>query len=140
MKFINDHTGTAMVDAAIVMPLVLLAVMAMIYLLINIYSTVSLQAHMHLLLREKSGIKSDMIRCEINDSYQRDKIRKKAEAAKIEIHEKKGLLVRYVEASRDSVYVTNSLIEDPPDKISYGRSYIFKEPDIIRYKEIIIGG
>lgn len=126
-----------MIDAAIVLPLVILAVMAMIYLLINIYSTVSLQLHMHLLLREESGVKSGMVKYEITDDYKRDKIRSKAESARIDIKQKRNVLSKYVEANKYTEYTGNMLIKNPPKIKSYGRSYINNESDIVRFKEIV---
>ncbi len=128
-----------MVDAAIVMPLVILAVMAMIYLLINIYSTVSLQSHMHLLLREESGLKSGMVEYEIQDDYKRDKIRRKAESARIDIREKRDVLSKYLEANKLSEYTANMLIKNSPEIKSYGRSFIYNESDIVRFKSIVTG-
>lgn len=126
-----------MVEAAIVLPLVMLSVMAMIYLLINIYSTVSLQSHMHLLLREESGTKSGMVKYEIVDDYKRDKIRRKAESAKIGMNEKHSGLSKYVEAQRDSVYTTNMIINKSPKIRSYGRSFVYNESDIVRFKSVV---
>lgn len=126
-----------MVEAAIVLPLVILSIMAMIYLLINIYSTVSLQSHMHLLLREESGARSGMVEYEIVDDYRRDKIRRKAESKKINIAEKGMLLSRHVEAQKDSVYTTNMLIKKAPEVRTYGRSFVLKESDIVRFGKIV---
>ena len=137
MKILKEKNGTTMVEAAVVMPLVILSVMAMIYLLINIYSTVSLQSHMHLLLREESGIKSNMTEHEIFDEYKRDKIRRKAESAKIRIISKRKGLSEYVEAQKDSVYITNMMINSAPKVRSYGKSFVYNESDIVRFKSIV---
>ena len=134
---LKNRKGTTMVEAAVVMPLVILSIMALIYLLLNIYSTVALQSHIHLLLREESGMKSTMVKYEIIDDYKRDKIRMKAEAANIGITEGGGLLASYVEAQKDSVYTTNMLIRKKIKVGSYGRSYVYNESDIVRYKEIV---
>ena len=133
----GNKSGTAMVDAAILMPLVLLSVMAMIYLLINIYSSVSLQSHMHILLREESGVKSNMVKYEIIDAYKRDRIRAQAESCNIEVTEKSHLLDKYVEANMNVYYTTNSLMNRKPKVNTYGRSYIFRESDIVRFRDIV---
>lgn len=126
-----------MVEAAVVMPLAILTVMALVYLLINIYSTVALQSHIHLLLREEGGIKSGMVQYEIIDDYKRDKIRRKAESTNIRISDGGGPLSSYVEAEKDSVYTTNMLIKKKPKVHSYGKSFVYNESNIVRYKEIV---
>lgn len=129
-KRLNNKKGTTMVEAAIVLPLVILSVMALIYLLINIYSTVALQSHMHLLLREESSIKSGMSRYEITDGYKRDKIRRKAESTNIELDSS----LTQVSAQKNVVYKTNMIIKKAPKVKNYGRSYINRESTIVRLR------
>lgn len=126
-----------MVEAAIILPLVILSVMAMIYLLINIYSTVALQSHMHILLREESGLKSGMVKYEIVDGHKRDKIRKKAEASQIDISSHRQIPFEVLEAQKTSVYTTNMIIKKAPRKKTYGKSFVYNESDIVRFKRIV---
>jgi hypothetical protein len=135
-KYLNNR-GTALVDAVIVIPLVILSVMAIIYLLLNIYSTVSLQSHMHILLREESGIKSGMVKYEIEDGYKRDSIRRKAELTQILLEHRNNILSDYVEAEKTSTYTTNMMISRKPTVRTYGRSYINNESKIVRFKEVV---
>lgn len=129
---LNNNKGTTMVEAAIILPLVILSVMALIYLLINIYSTVALQSHMHLLVREESNVKSGMTKCEIADGYKRDRIRKKAESMNIKLETK----ANKVWANKNVVYKANMIIKKAPKVGHYGRSYIYNESDIVRLSKI----
>lgn len=129
---LNNSKGTTMVEAAIILPLVILSVMALIYLLINIYSTVALQSHMHLLIREESSVKSGTSRYEITDGYKRDKIRRKAESTNIDL----VTSLTQVSAQKEVVYKRNMIIKKSPKVGSYGRSYINRESEIARLSKI----
>lgn len=50
-----------MVEAAIVFPLVIGAVIAVIYITLGLYSALSLQTSIHLSLRQETGVQSDTI-------------------------------------------------------------------------------
>jgi hypothetical protein len=51
----KSRKGTMMVEAALIFPLVVAAVVAVIYMVIVLYSSLSLQASMHLDMRRESG-------------------------------------------------------------------------------------
>ncbi len=126
-----------MVEAAIVLPLVILSVMAMIYLLINIYSTVSLQSYTHILLREESGRKSETLEYDTENGQRRDKIRSRAETSNIDIIYNNGLMSDYVEGKKTSLYTVNMFIEKRPKVKTYGKSFVYREADIVRFKQIV---
>lgn len=56
-----NKKGTTMVEAAVVFPLVILVIMAVIYILIFLFQQAETQSKMHIALRKESGILSKTV-------------------------------------------------------------------------------
>ena len=56
-----NKKGTTMVEAALIFPLVILAVMAVIYIIIFLFQQVETQSEIHIALRKESGILSKTV-------------------------------------------------------------------------------
>ncbi|MEG2344500.1 MAG: hypothetical protein RSB81_01000 [Anaerovoracaceae bacterium] len=56
-----NSKGNTMVEATLVFPLVILAVISIIYILVALYTQVYTQAQMHIALREESGIQTKTV-------------------------------------------------------------------------------
>jgi hypothetical protein len=51
----NNKKGTTIVEASIIFPLVIAAVIAVLYIVIGLYTSLSLQTSLHLALRKQCG-------------------------------------------------------------------------------------
>ena len=61
----RNKKGSAMVEAAMIFPLTILAVMAVLWILVNLYTAVSVQSSGHMLLRQWAGENSGTITSEL---------------------------------------------------------------------------
>ncbi len=59
-----NKRGAAMVEAAIVYPIVIIAMMTVLYLLMALYSTAASTAELHTALRQKAGNESETVLAE----------------------------------------------------------------------------
>ena len=59
MTIFKSRRGSAFVEAAVIMPLVILAVMSLFYILINLYETVELKSRLHLNICAEAGLRSE---------------------------------------------------------------------------------
>ena len=133
-----NKKGSTMVESAIIFPLVILAAIAVIYLFINIYSQASLQANMHILIREEAGSQGDLLSVKIKDEYVRDKYRRNAESVSVEIVEKAMFGFKYFEASKSKKYLGGGLTAGKQYEMEYyGRYYAINESLIVRGKDLI---
>lgn len=115
-----------MVESAILYPLIFASIMAMIYLLVNLYSAASLQAYLHNELRDKAY--QEVMESEIIDRVGIDKYRAKAERKDININRN----VSYLSAKKSVSYRGNGIIKKSASREEYGRSYIIDEAKYYR--------
>jgi hypothetical protein len=114
--------------------------MAMLYLLINIYSQTCLSAHMHMFLRQEAAADGDLISVSIADAYVRDRYRREAESVSMDVNEGKRFASRYLEAERTKKYFAGVLGRaEGYSRTYYGRSYIIDEAKIARALDIADG-
>ena len=93
-----------MVEAAIFFPIAVFAVMAVLALLLNLYSQTSLQAHMHMAVRAEAASAGGSVSVRIGDAYVRDRYRSEAESASIALTEGSVYGTKTVEADRTEIY------------------------------------
>jgi hypothetical protein len=125
--------GTAMVEAAVVFPLVIAAVMAVIYLMINLYSFTALRASLHVALRAEADAETGLCEAVIADGRVYDRYRLAAERRGISpTHHRKGLLNPYVAAEADKSYGGNAMIRGSVTRKHFGRCYVLDEVGIVR--------
>lgn len=111
-----------MVEAALIFPLVIAGVMAVLYIAISLYLSLSLQASLHLTLRRECG--------EISQTVYRLEAAKTAESFQSE-RDRAGIrpLVR-METEKE--YRINTLFKDRITRKEEGRSYIVDEAELAR--------
>jgi hypothetical protein len=130
---LGNKRGTAMVEAAIVFPLVIASVMAVIYLLINLYSFTALRSALHVALRAEAGADTGLTEASIVDGRVYDRYRLAAERRGISFErERKNLINPYVSAEEFKTYTGNGMIEGGVTREHYGRWYILDEVSVIR--------
>lgn len=116
---IRSKKGTTMVEAAMIFPLVVAGVAAVLYIVIGMYLSLSLQSSLHLELRNECGKRSETV-------YRLDEIKEfNAETDRNGIRP----IVR-MEEERE--YRINILFKDRTTKKEEGRSYLIDEPEMIR--------
>jgi len=117
-----------MVEAAIFFPIAVFCAMAVMALLINIYSQTATQAHLHVRLRAEAAEIGDRTQVWLTDAYERDRYRKEAESVSFAVAEAGGPVWKWLEASRAKTYYggrfTNPLGYETE---YYARSYIVNE-------------
>jgi hypothetical protein len=122
-----------MVEAAIFFPIVIFAIMATLYLLINMYSQTSSQAFMHERLRQQVADRAEIVSVKIDDEFVRDKYRRSAESVGIGITEGQVFGRDYLEARADNRYFGGLLAKSGGYKYEfYGRNYVIDEGEIVR--------
>jgi hypothetical protein len=130
---IKSKRGTAMVEAAVVFPLVIASVMAIIYLMINLYSFTALRASLHVALRAEADAKSGLTEVVIADGRMYDRYRLAAERRGISAeHHRKGLINPYVAAEESKSYRGNAMIAGGVTRTHYGRFYVLDEVGVLR--------
>ena len=133
----NSCKGTAMVEAAIFFPIAVFCAMAVLALLINIYSQTSAQANLHIRLRAEAAAYGDRTQVRIQDAYVRDRYRREAENLSFVFSETGNAFRKSLEASRTVTYYggrfTNPLGYETE---YYARSYIIDEAGALRIKDI----
>jgi hypothetical protein len=116
---IRSKKGTTMVEAAMIFPLVVAGVVAVLYIVIGMYLSLSLQSSLHLSLRNECGELSKTV-------YRLDEIVEfKAET------DRKGIRP-VVRMEEEREYRINILFKDRITRKEEGRSYLINEPELIR--------
>jgi hypothetical protein len=126
-----------MVEAAIFFPLTIFAVMAVLALLLNLYSQTALQAHMHMFVRAEAAAAGDRVNVCIDDAYIRDRYRREAESVSVAAKEGHVYGAKMVEANRTLSYYGGRLT-DPRgyEREFYGRWYVIDEAGYARIRGI----
>ena len=129
-----------MVEAAIFFPIAVFAAMAVMALLLNIYSQAATQAHLHVYLRAEASARGDRTQARLTDAYERDRYRRAAESISFSAAETGGPLLKSLEASRSKTYY-GGRFTDPLgyEAEYYARSYILDEAFMVRVKDAALG-
>ena len=132
----NSCKGTVMVEAAIFFPIAIFCAMAVMALMLNIYSQTATQAHLHVRLRAEAAAYGDRTQAILIDPYVRDRYRREAESMAFAVSETGMLFERSLQASGSKLYYggrfTNPLGYETE---YYARSYILDEAFVIRLKD-----
>jgi hypothetical protein len=116
---IRSKKGTTIVEAAMIFPLVIAAVVAVLYIVINLYQSLSLQSSLHLALRKECGERSQTV-------YRMDQIKEYPSMT-----ERIGIR-QIVKMEEEREYRIKTLFKDQIVRTEKGRSYLIDEPDLIR--------
>ena len=138
----NSSKGGAMVEAAIFFPIAVFCAMAVMALMLNIYSQTTTQAHLHILVRGEAAAYGDRTQAHLTDAYERDRYRREAESVSFAVSETGNWFHRSVEASNSKLYY-GGRFTDPGgyETEYYARSYIINEAGMaFHIKEIILSG
>ena len=120
---IRSKKGTTMVEAAMIFPLVITAVVAVLYIVIGMYQSLALQSSIHIALRKECGELSQTVyRTEKITSYPADKER---------------LGIRPIlRMEQEKEYQINAPFKDKVIRKEEGRYYLLDEPELIRILSI----
>lgn len=115
--------GSALVEAALIFPIVIAGVMAVIYIIIGIFSAFTLQSSIHMNLKKEAGkISETIIKEEQTKQY----------SIKERMHGFNNVL--YTEA--DAEYKTNRLFKKSIDRREKGRVYVIDEAEFVRRTQL----
>ncbi|MDR3365141.1 MAG: hypothetical protein LBS91_09425 [Clostridiales Family XIII bacterium] len=131
-----------MVEAAIFFPIAVFCAMAVLALLLNIYSQTATQAHIHVRLRAEAAAEGDRTQARLDDAYARDRYRSDAEGVSFETSETPGfgLGVKALEASQSKLYFGGKFTNPRGYETEYfARSYIVDEAGFVRLKDGVSG-
>jgi hypothetical protein len=116
---IKSKKGATMVEAAMIFPLVIAAVVAVLYIVLSLYQSLSLQTSLHLALRKECG--------ELSQTVYRQ------EAIKTFQSEKNWVGIRpVVRMEAEKEYRVNTLFKDHITRKEEGRYYVIDEAELIR--------
>ena len=129
----NSCSGGAMVEAAIFFPIAVFCAMAVMALLLNIYSQTATQAHLHVRLRAEAAAVGDRTQARLTDAYARDRYRSEAESVSFAVSDRSEGLRKWKEASRTLTYYGGRFTNPRGYETEYyARSYIVDEATIAR--------
>ena len=128
-----------MVEAAIYFPIAVFCAMAVMALLLNIYSQTATQAHLHVRLRAEAAAVGDRTQARLTDAYARDRYRSEAESVSFAISDGGAGLRKWKEASRALRYYGGRFTNPRGYETGYyGRSYVVDEARIARIKDAVM--
>ena len=137
-KILSETNGSTMVESAIILPFVILAAITLVYLFINIYSQLCLQANMHIALRAEAGERNGLTTVSIQDAYERDEIRSYAENESFEFDTGRLFITQYIEGSKIKRYRGGGLTARMQFERKFnGRYYLLDEALIVRGMDVI---
>lgn len=122
----NNKKGTTMVEASMIFPLVIAAVMAVLYIVIGLYLSLSLQSSLHLSLRKECG--------ESTQTVMRLEECKQYPSTEDRVGFRPVLIVEEEKEYRTKGIFSNRII-----RTEYGRLYIVDEAEIVRLRSVIKG-
>jgi hypothetical protein len=124
----RSDAGSAMVESAIIFPLIILTAMFTVYMSLNYYSECSLRSKMHEELRAKSSDETGKTELRLTEAGKADKFRAKAENTAFKYREGGGMLSPWISADATTFYEGGMLTLKSRIKRSYtARSYIIDE-------------
>lgn len=112
-----------MVEASMIFPLVIAAVMAVIYIVIGLYSSLSLQTSLHLALRRECGESSKTV-------YRLDDI-KEFQSDKDSVDLRTVLVM-----DEEREYQIKGIFANKITRKETGRSYVIDDTEIVRLRSI----
>jgi len=113
-----------MVEAAMIFPIVVAAVMAVLYILIGMFSSLSLQSSIHLALRNECGQSTQTVyRLEEFNEFTYEKDTNSLRSI-LSIEEKKE-------------YEIKGIFKSKTNRTENGREYLVNEADIIRLRNVV---
>ena len=141
MKMIlASQRGSAMVEAAIFYPIIILAVMFAIYTCVNMYSMAALQADEHIRVRGAAGSAKGKVAAEIRWNQSVDRYRAAAEGKNISIVPGTRSGSRVMEASVEESYEGGRLIRGGRAKAAFhSASYVVDEVWAARLLDAALG-
>ncbi|MDR2354792.1 MAG: hypothetical protein LBE16_01215 [Clostridiales Family XIII bacterium] len=130
---LRSKRGATMVEAAVVFPLVIASVAALIYLMINLYSFTALRASLHIALRAEADAETGLTEALIADGRVYDRYRLAAERRGISAeHHREAVIRPYVAAEESKRYTGNAMIAGGVTRTHFGRFYVLDEVGIVR--------
>ena len=121
----NSKKGAAMVEAAMIFPLVIAAVAAVICIVVGMYQSLYQDASIHMALRNECGLSAETF-------YRRDTI-----ADYKPIKDKVGIRP-VIRMEKEKEYRISILFKDTVTHKDKGRSYEIDEADMIRVRSLFI--
>ncbi|MBN7772675.1 hypothetical protein [Clostridium aminobutyricum] len=133
-----NKKGSTMIEAALIYPMILAAMMAVIYILISMYSATSVKANLHTCLREEILTRTETgERIELEHSFMpSDKYSMAAFNRKITVMEEEKIMYSILSGSMSHTYKGNALLKGV-DKFQEGNLYQIDEKDYIRKVDLI---
>lgn len=127
-RLVRSDAGSAMVESAIVFPLIILTAMFTVYMALNYYSECSLRAKMHEELRVRSSKETGKTELQMTEAGRPDAFRANAEKTAFTYREGGGVFGAYLSADATASYEGGMLTLKSRIKRAYtARSYIIDE-------------
>ncbi|MDR1068010.1 MAG: hypothetical protein LBL36_02045 [Clostridiales Family XIII bacterium] len=124
----RSEEGSAMVESAIVFPLIILSALFTISMMINYYSECSLRSKMHEELRDRAAAGTGTTELVLTEAGKPDIFRAKAESIDITYGEGGGTLSPYISADATERYTGGMLTRSGRiDRVYTARSYSIDE-------------
>ena len=125
-----------MVEAAIFFPIAVFCAMAVMALLLNIYSQAATQAHLHVRLRTEAAAYGDRTQSRFIEAYERDRYRREAENVPFTIVEANALFRKSLEAASGMTYYGGRFTNPLGYRTEYyARNYILDEALLVRIRD-----
>jgi hypothetical protein len=136
--FLHNKKGSTMVEAALIYPMIIAAIMAVIFILISMYSATAVKANIHTTLRAEvfSRTKTgESIKFE-NSFYPSDKYSRGAFNQKVSLYIEKNIRSTIIYGQTAHQYNGNALLHGV-NKYQSGRMYVIDEKDYIRKASVM---
>jgi hypothetical protein len=128
----RGRSGSTMVESAIYFPFIVLGIMFTIYVMIDMYSIASLQAHLHLSVRAESGRISSVTDVGgIGDGTGYDRYRSAAFAKRIKLGEGKSSNTATATGAASAKYGAARMVGTVKTEMG-ARSYAIRETEGLR--------
>lgn len=122
-----------MVEAAIFFPIAVFCAMAVMALMLNMYSQTVTQAHLHVRVRAEAAAADGRTKASLTDAYARDRYRRDAERIALETRSSGEGFRRWIEASQALRYYGGRFTSPAGYEMEYyARSYIIDEAGWLR--------
>lgn len=132
-----------MVEAAIFFPIAVFCAMAVMALLLNMYSQAATQAHLHVYIRGEAAAYGDRTQVRLTDAYERDRYRRAAESVAFAVVEGAPGAVSFtksLEASRTITYYGGRFTNPSGyDTEYFAHSYVIDEASAVRIRDGLTG-
>jgi hypothetical protein len=115
----HNKRGSTLVEAAMIFPLVIAGVMAVLYIIISLYLSLSLQSSLHVSIRKECG--------ELSETVYGIEEASEYPVTNVMIGLRPAIVIE-----QEQKYRIRGLFKDEISKKEKGRGYIINEADIIR--------